>query len=150
MTGCGACPFGGEPLRQGTARWDILALALAKHPPPAELHTLRDAIGALPMVALIEAFGGTRIKVPAHQVGGSVLAGVVGLPGAKALSTMFGGEMVKVPLAKGWRIRLYRAEGLSYTRVARRLGVSESAVHKYLQLARMTALPAAAELDDDA
>jgi hypothetical protein len=113
--------------------------ALAQHPPPAELAFLADTIGARATLALIEAHGGTRVKIPKTVNQGSALARAIGLDAARGLAAWRGGETVKVPLAKPWRIRLYRAEGLSYTQIARRLGIGESAVHKYLKLGGLTA-----------
>jgi hypothetical protein len=112
--------------------------ALAAHPPPAELAFLAEIIGPRATLTLIEAHGGTRIKVPKNVNQGSALARAIGLDAARAMAGWRGGETVKVPLAKPWRIRLYRAEGLSYTQIARKLGIGESAVHKYLQLGGLT------------
>jgi hypothetical protein len=112
--------------------------ALAAHPPPAELGFLADRIGAAATLALIEAHGGTRVKIPREPNQGSVLARTIGLDAARGLAAWRAGETVKVPLAKVWRIRVYRAEGLSYSQIARKLGVGESVVHKYLQLGGLT------------
>ena len=124
--------------RLAAAPGGIRDQALAAHPPPAELAFLADRIGPAATLALIEAHGGTRVKIPKGVNQGSALARAIGLDAARALSTWRGGETVKVPLAKPWRIWIYRAEGLSYAQIARKLGIGESAVHKYLQLRGLT------------
>ena len=112
--------------------------ALAAHPPPAELAYLSSRIGAAATLALIEAHGGTRLHIPKSAPPTARLTRLLGPEAAHALSAWRGGEDVKIPLAKGWRIRVHRAEGLGYGAIARRLGIGEAMVHKHLQVARMT------------
>jgi predicted DNA-binding protein (UPF0251 family) len=133
------------PHRRSADEMQRLDEALRCQPPPAELRYLAGRIGSLATILIVEARGGTRVKIPKHVNQGSELALVVGLEAARALSHWRGGETVKVPLAKLWRIRLYRAEGLSYTDIARRLCVGESTIHRYLQIAKMTNATAAAD-----
>jgi hypothetical protein len=119
--------------------------ALAAHPPPAELAYLTRHIGAAAVLRLIEEAGGTRIDVPKCEPEavnqGHKLARMIGLPAARALVAGLGAGQIKVPLCRWWRARIYRAEGDSYAEIARRLGVTESAVHGYLRAARMTNQP---------
>ena len=116
----------------------IRLAALARHPPPAELSRITGAIGAAATLALIEAHGGTPVRLPKSVTQGSAIARAIGLDAARALVAWHGAGDLKVPLAKYWRIRIYRAEGLSYTEIARRLGIGTSAVHKHLQMASLT------------
>jgi DNA-directed RNA polymerase specialized sigma24 family protein len=137
-----------QPGRNAGIGDDRALAALAKHPPPAELAFLATTLGHLALLRLIEARGGTRVKVPVDP-SGSALEVIIGHDAAKRLAAERGAETLKVPLAKPWRMRVYRAAGLSYTAIALALGVGESAVHKYIQLARMTKAPAFAGLDDE-
>ena len=112
--------------------------ALAANPPPAELAYLSDRIGARATLALIEAAGGTRLHIPKSENQGSQLARLIGLEPARALVEWRGGEDIKVPIARHWRIRIRRAMGDSYAEIARRLGITEKAVHENLHAARLT------------
>ena len=106
--------------------------------PPAELSWLTDAIGAEATLRLIEEHGGTRLYVPKEPNQGTPIAHLVGLVGAQRLASAFGGDYLKVPLAKNWRVRLYRARGDSYSAIARRVGMTESAVGRILSAAGVT------------
>lgn len=112
--------------------------ALAANPPPAELAYLADIIGPAATLRLIEEAGGTRIAIPRTVNQGTRLARMVGLDAARALAGWRGGENVKIPLARHWRIRIYHAEGGSYPAIARKLGITERAVHSNLNAARLT------------
>lgn len=114
------------------------AAALDANPPPAELAYLADVIGPAATLRLIEEAGGTRIAIPKTVNQGTKLARLLGLDAARALVAWRGGEDVKIPLARHWRIRVYRAEGGSYTAIARRLGITEKAVHANLSAAQLT------------
>lgn len=114
------------------------AASLAANPPPAELAYLVDRIGAAGTLALIERHGGTRIHIPKSITPRSRLALLIGEVAARELSIWRGGEAIKVPQARAWLIRLYRAEGLSYSAIARKVGCNESTVHEQLQAGRLT------------
>lgn len=107
-------------------------------PPPAELAWLADHIGADATLRLIEAHGGTRLYVPEKPNQGSPLARLVGLSQARALADRYGGDYIRVPLARNWRVRLYRQRGETYPAIARRLGITESQVGKILTAAGST------------
>jgi hypothetical protein len=110
-------------------------------PPPAELHWLSDAIGAVALLRLIELHGGCRIYVPREVNQGTKLAREIGLAPARALSALRGGEGFRVPLARVWRVSVYRTRGDSYGQIARRLGVTEKCVAELLWRLRMTREP---------
>lgn len=107
-------------------------------PPPAELAWLTEAIGADATLRLIEEHGGTRVYVPKDINQGSAARLGIPLSAARALSERFGGEQVLVPIARAWRVRLYRAQGMTLPVIARRLGVHERAVRRILSNAGMT------------
>jgi len=107
-------------------------------PPPAELAWLTDIIGADATRQLIEQHAGTRVYVPKDVNQGSAARLGISLPAARALAARYGGEHILVPIARAWRVRLYRVAGLTYPAIARRLGITERAVGRILTDARMT------------
>lgn len=112
--------------------------ALAQNPPPAELADLTRCIGPRAVLALIEAEGGSRVFVPKAPNQGMHLARMIGLDAARELAVEWGGAYLSVPLARAWRVRVYRAEGETQRGIARRLGITESQVWKLLRDAGQT------------
>lgn len=106
---------------------------------PAELAFLTDLIGVPATFRLIEQHGGTRVRIPKFVNQGSRLARDIGLAEARRLADRWGGDTLKVPLARYWRARVYRERGDSYRTIARKIGVNEGTVHTYLRAAGMTA-----------
>jgi hypothetical protein len=107
-------------------------------PPPAELAWLTTAIGAEATLRLIEEHGGTRVYIPKDVNQGSAARLGIPLNAARALAECFGGEHILVPIARAWRVRVYRAAGLAYPAIARRLGITERAVGRILTDAGLT------------
>jgi hypothetical protein len=107
-------------------------------PPPAELSWLSDAIGADATLKLIELHGGRRVYIPKAPNQGSQIARDIGLPAAQALAIIRGGEDIKVPLARAWRVRVYRAQRHTWRSIAGKLGMTESQVGKLLNAAGAT------------
>jgi hypothetical protein len=107
-------------------------------PPPAELAWLSDAIGADATLKLIELHGGRRLYIPKAPNQGSQIAREIGLPAAQALAVLRGGEELKVPLARAWRVRLYRSRRWTWSVIAGKLGMTESQVGKLLRAAGAT------------
>lgn len=109
-------------------------------PPPAELAHLSAHLTAEELLALIEAHGGTRLYIPATPQRDGPVTQAVGIEAAARLAAAMGGDTIKVPLARHWRIRVLRErDGLSYAAIARAVGMTEGAVHRHLQAARLTA-----------
>lgn len=104
---------------------------------PAELSWLAEPLGEAALLALIEARGGTRLYVP-HRAVGVELAELIGEDAAFRLCKALGGQDIKVPLAKEWRCRVYRARRMSYSQIALKLGCSEDTVSRMLTAAKMT------------
>jgi len=107
-------------------------------PAPAELHWLTKIIGADAALSMIEAHGGTRVYVPKDINQNSAARLALPLPEARSLGEAFGGEHILVPIARAWRVRMYRAAGLTYPAIARRLGITERAVGRILTDAGLT------------
>jgi hypothetical protein len=109
-------------------------------PPDRAEQERADVIGQLiglcgeaPVFKLIEAAGGTRLYVPRNPVAGNRISCIVGLGAAKAIGARFGGLNMKLPLARAWRVRVYRGQGMSYAQIASAIGISESAVFGHLK-----------------
>lgn len=107
-------------------------------PPPAELAWLTDLIGAAATLRLLEEHGGTRVYVPKDVNQGSAARLGLSLDQTRLLARRHGGEHILVPLARAWRVRVYRAAGLTYPAIARRLGITERAVGRILTDAGLT------------
>ncbi len=108
-------------------------------PPPAELAHLSAHLSPAQLLAFIRAFGGTRLYIPKDPNQSSTLVQAVGREAAQALATWRGGEEIKVPIARHWQIRVLKAEGHSYSEIARQMRITEDAVWLNLRAARLTA-----------
>ncbi|MTW19111.1 hypothetical protein GJ689_23205 [Rhodoplanes serenus] len=104
--------------------------------PPPEVMRLAEVIGEPAALALIEAFPGLRIYVPRSPT--ERIMAAIGAEAAAQLARAYGGEYLKVPAAKQWRVTIYRTRGLSYADIARRVGSTEDGVWRILSRAAMT------------
>ncbi|MGH8327259.1 MAG: helix-turn-helix domain-containing protein [Steroidobacteraceae bacterium] len=111
----------------------------------SELSELAELLGENETLRLIELYGGTRLTVPRVIGDGHPLAAEMGAEAAARLERFFGGSEVKVPMARSWRSAIYRARGLTYREIARKLGCTESAVYGFFARARAGAAAAAVE-----
>lgn len=84
--------------------------------PPAEVAHLVQILGIPATFALVEARGGTRLYVPMTPT--PELESLIGPEAAYELAKAWGRCMLKVPLARTWRIRVQRARGASYSEIA--------------------------------
>ncbi len=107
-------------------------------PAPAEIHWLTNIIGADAALRMIEAHGGTRVYVPKDINQNSAARLALPLPEARRLGEAYGGEHILVPIARAWRVRMYRAAGMTYPAIARKLGITERAVGRILTDAGLT------------
>lgn len=80
------------------------------------------------MIALAEAFGGTRLYVPKQMTTKHRIAREIGFDGAKRLWDAFGEGMLTIPLLRDERAVFYRSNGLSFAQIARKLGLTEKGV----------------------
>jgi hypothetical protein len=95
-------------------------------------------IGKETTFKLIVAAGGTRLFIPTHATVESRITGIIGLSSAEALAIYFGGEYIKVPVARSWQIRVYRERGLSYAQIAHTIGSTEITVARHLKRMGLT------------
>lgn len=108
-------------------------------PPPAELARFSAHLTPTELLALINALGGTRVYFAATPDAQGELARAIGLDAARRLGQALSGSLLTVPLARHWRIRILReVEGLTYRQIAQRLGMTENAVWRHLDAARLT------------
>ncbi len=98
-------------------------------PEPALSAELNKLLGMDDFVRLAEAFGGTRLFVPAKEVDTKVER-ALGRDVARKLSRRYAGTYLRVPLAREERARQYRARGRSNAEIARALGITETGVDK--------------------
>jgi hypothetical protein len=95
--------------------------------------TLFPELGADATFRLIEEFGGTRLFVAKTPREGSRLVSTIGMDAARRLAIKFGSDTIALPLARPWRVHVYRARGLSYPQIAKAVGVSEATVARLLK-----------------
>lgn len=96
-------------------------------------------LGAESFVALVEAFGGTRLYVPHTIADDHEIARAIGTAAALRLAQRYAPDTLRIPLAREFRARHYRAHGLSNAQIARKIGLGETAVNKIF--ARMDRVP---------
>ncbi len=101
--------------------------------PHGELKDFVDLLGTETALALVENFGGTLIRVPKDPPASHALLDALGDVGMARLVAYFGGDRLAVPLARQWRFKLYTARGLTRRVIARKLGVTENTVYKWLR-----------------
>ena len=68
-----------------------------------------------------------------HPDDGSRIAAVIGRDAAAQLGAgEWGGERIKPPLARAWRVHLLRARGAAIPEIARRVGMDRGSVQRIL------------------
>ncbi|EFH11612.1 hypothetical protein ACFFMP_02475 [Pseudoroseomonas cervicalis] len=100
--------------------------------PPAELAHIVQRIGESGTLQLIEALGGRRIYIPMHLSDTTPIVVVLGRDMAQQLVELHPYHL-QVPLARHWRMRLYRARGETLASIASKLGMTENGVWRALR-----------------
>ncbi|HWJ72390.1 MAG TPA: helix-turn-helix domain-containing protein [Kaistia sp.] len=108
-------------------------------PPTKEVIRLVQMMGAEGALALIEWQAPARYYVPKSVGPDDPLAKAVGLDAARALVEARGGEAIMVPVAREWRILIYRSRGMSYAEIGRRLQCSQTTIWRRLSQHELTA-----------
>ncbi|NRB17472.1 MAG: helix-turn-helix domain-containing protein [Rhodobacteraceae bacterium] len=104
------------------------------HPKPtAQVEPYFDVLGLDDTLRFIEAFGGTEIYIAGNPQTRSSIVALLGYDKAKALTKISDRLQPRVPLAKKWRARAYKAQGLLTVQIARRLCVTDVAVRNWLR-----------------
>ena len=104
-----------------------------------ELQNLIETLGQDGALKLIEAFGGTRVVVPAGRPEVHKLLDVLGPRHFGLFWSKYRGEVFSVPIARAWRISIYAGQNMSRSEIARRAGCSENTVYAHLRGARRPA-----------
>lgn len=90
---------------------------------------LLDLLGDTGYLVLLESHSGIRLFVP-KDPDRSKLQLILDIENLRRLSDCYGGEYIKVPLDREFRAGKYRDQGDSNARIARRIGITESAVER--------------------
>ncbi len=90
---------------------------------------LNDLLGDDGFLLLIENQGGKRLHIPVNP-NNSQLSDQIGLDNVEKLSKRYAGDQMRVPLAREFRVRQYRALDISNAKIARRIGMTETGVDK--------------------
>ncbi len=98
----------------------------------SDLQALLELLGEETTLVLVEAYGGTRRAVPKSLPEKHELRDLLGNEAFELLHRYFGGSELKLPLAKRWRLEIYRQRGLKTKEIARRTGYTERAVARIL------------------
>lgn len=91
---------------------------------------LEGLLGRAAFIALTEEFGGTRLYVPLATQPDQRLVEAIGDKAARTLSKSYAPAFIRVPLARELRARHYRAQDLSFAKIAVKLGLTETGVQK--------------------
>lgn len=110
----------------------------SNQPSPDDHIDLASVLSECELVALAEAFGGTRLYLPAGVKPGHPLATALGHDVALALVKSIGAGTLRIPIARDLRARHYRDKGESYAQIARRLGMTEVGVQRMFKRMRPT------------
>jgi len=97
-------------------------------PPPAELAWIADVVGPEATLALVKAFGGTRLYISSTVQPDGEFAQAIGVSAAQAAARAWGGDRPRIPLARPWLARCLQAEGRTNREIARELRVAETSV----------------------
>lgn len=98
----------------------------------SDITALIELIGEDATIKLIEAYGGTRPTVPKTFPAQHPMKELLGDFDFKNLHQYFGGCTLRLPLAKRWRLEIYRQRGMKTKEIARRTGYTERAVARII------------------
>lgn len=104
----------------------------------ASVAQLSALLGPAAFIRLVETYGGTRLFIPEDGDDKDITA-EIGEDARRKLADRWGGFHIRVPLAKEFRARHYRAGGLSNAQIARKLGMTEPGVNQLF--GRMKSVP---------
>lgn len=88
---------------------------------------LQELLGDAGFMQLVECYGGLRIYIPNNPEKSDLYLDDSNLI---KLARRYGGNSLRIPLARFTRARHYRLSGMSDRDIARRLGITETGVEK--------------------
>lgn len=116
-------------------------------------NTISDHLDEEEMIALAEAFGGTRLYIPVTAKDDHAIVQALGRQTYGKLAASFSPDTIRVPLCRELRALRYRSEGYSTGRIATRLCMTESGVERIVARAKArgfdVALPLATDVRPD-
>lgn len=101
--------------------------------PPAHVEPYVRILGVDGAVTFLLHFGGGELYLPRTAIEHSPVAELLGEEAARALGAAADRLPRRVPTAKPWLASVMKAQGLSATKIARRLHASDVAVRKWLK-----------------
>ena len=104
----------------------------------AVVRQIIDLIGESDALLLFEEFGGLRLYIPNVRPEASNLCSVITQEAVEKLTQEWGGNYIKLPLAREFMAVRYLSEGRSVRYIAKRLGLTESGVNRMFQRIRKT------------
>ena len=97
------------------------------------LGTLISKLGKEEAFKIVETYGGTRVYVPNEFKSTSAIAKEIGAERATMLIPLFGGNVITVPIARAWKVIVYRERGMSMKKIALKLGCCEDTIVRILK-----------------
>lgn len=101
------------------------------------------------MIAIAEAFGGTRLYIPVTAKDDHAIVQALGRETFGKLAASFSPDTIRVPVCRELRALRYRSEGCSTGRIATRLCMTESGVERIVARAKARGLAVALPIAPD-
>lgn len=95
-------------------------------------------IGPDGFLKLVESYGGANLYVPkgTRKNYETALCRDIGETAGRKMMASYGGDYLRIPLAREFRVRSYRSQGLSAGRIATRIGMTQSGVERIIKRLR--------------
>jgi len=77
--------------------WQGITEHLLQAALPNSMRALLGYVGLQHIIAIVESYGGTRLYVPIHPQPGEGLGALIGMDAAKAIASIYGGDVLEVP-----------------------------------------------------
>lgn len=100
--------------------------------PPAQAQPYVDALGLEDAMKFFHAFAGTEVYIAQRPTERSEIVKVVGYAKARSLASIADRLQARVPTVKEWRAKVYASQNLSIPKIARKIGVTDVTIRKYL------------------
>jgi len=91
---------------------------------------LKDILSEEAFALMAQELGGTRVYVPSRLSDDNEIVQAIGRASAEALSKALSGATIRMPLARHERALYWRGQGLSNSRIARKLGITEGGIDR--------------------